>query len=114
VKREALAAALVVVLLAVAFACSPAQRAAIPAEERAACVLLRAALPDTATVCATADELAPFVAELLAAQAAAPASTGALAFSLPPPRGSRAPARRHCAAWTAVDGGAEAGPDGGR
>lgn len=91
-------------------ACTPQQRAAIPVAERALCVMLRASGdPDAAAICATADELAPFVAELLAAHDDHDAAAPLFAFALPAPR--RAAPRRRCASWIVLDAGpAEAGP----
>lgn len=93
-------------------ACTPAQRAevspAVPAFTHAACVLIHgfARSSGADTVCATADDLAPFVAELLAARAAEPASSSArVAFAvaeLPTPKTARAPPRRRCALWVPV------------
>lgn len=93
-----------VALLFAAIACTPAQRAAIPAEERATCVLLRAIDPRVAPYCATADELAPFVPELIAASSRQNAPAPAVAFAMPAPK--RAAPRRHCTQWTFVDAGA--------
>ena len=93
-------------------ACTPAQRAelapAVPAFTRAVCVLIHGFTRSsgTDTVCATAEDLAPFVAELLAARAAEPASSSVrVAFAiaeLPAPKTARAPPRRRCALWVPV------------
>jgi hypothetical protein len=113
VKRLAHVAAAYVVLLGLGIvvveSCTPAQRHAVPAAERAICVVLRASGdPDAEAVCATADELAPFVAELLAAREGGAVAAPIVAFSLPAPR--RAPARRRCVSWLVLDAGAEAAP----
>ncbi len=92
---------------------TPQERAdAVAPATRDACVLLRALGVDgrLSEVCATAEELAPFVAELVSSREASPASSSAplVAFALPvPPR--RVP-RRRCAVWVAVGG--DAGKDG--
>lgn len=123
-------------LLAVAafvagLSCSPASRKAIvdaaPGVERATCVILRATSPSAEDVCATADELTPFVDDLLKQLLAARAVEGPppgpqVAFALTPPTRKRAAAKRHCAAWVPVtpliDAGlvepADGGQDSGR
>lgn len=73
------------------------------------CVVLRAFAPSGRLdeVCATLEDLAPFVAEILAAHsdAGAPASEAPrLAVSLASPP---IVARRRCASWVEVDGGAD-------
>ncbi len=118
IRLAALALFFALMGAAVALACTPAQQATIPAIEREVCVELRALAPNSAAlqvVCATADQLAPFVPALLeaqqAAKAAAPpaASTSQplVAFSMPSPK--RPAAKRHCAQWTYVDNPTEAG-----
>lgn len=100
--------------------CTPAQRAdlapLVAPGERASCVLLRAlTISGTVdTVCATADDLAPYVADLMAAKAEDPPSAApVVAFSVPVP--ARAVSRRRCAWWLPV-GPRDAGPplEGGR
>ncbi len=96
--------------------CTPAQREAVAPGVRASCVVLRALAQDGTVdeVCATAEELAPIVVELLSERAESPAAVSAplVAFSLPPsPR--RVP-RRRCVSWVAVGALApEGGTDGG-
>lgn len=95
--------------------CSPADRAELaplvkPAE-RLACIVLRALTTsgDVDEVCATADELAAYVPDLLASRGEAPRaveSKMAVAFAVPPPK--RPVPRRHCAMWVPVDAGAPA------
>lgn len=103
-------------------ACTPAQRAdmgaALPVVEKVSCVLLRAATESGTVdeVCATADELAPLVPDLLAERKEHPQwETDAgprlvLAFAMNAPK-RRPPPRRHCTQWTAVDAGADARGD---
>lgn len=80
------------------------------------CVLLRAFTSDGGKLeaCATAEELAPFIEELLSnrerSPVAEPASRAVLAFSLEAPR--RQVARRRCERWVTVpphdkDGGTD-------
>lgn len=76
------------------------------------CVVLRAFAPSGRLdeVCATLEDLAPFVAEILAAHADAGAPAPApeaprLAVSLASPP---IVARRRCASWVEVDGGVDA------
>jgi hypothetical protein len=106
-------------------ACTPAQReiaaVVVPAVQRGACVILRALAPDgvTDTICATADELAPFVRTLLEerteeapklSSGAGPAEVAparlALAVKLEPvaelPAPPRRVAKRRCAHWVPV------------
>lgn len=106
-------------LLAIAYAdgCTPAQRAAIPAEERAVCVLLTAADPAIAPYCATADELAPLVPVLAqqafaleqAPDAGAPARP-VVAFTMPAPRHARPRLRCGVAPVLTLDAGALEAP----
>lgn len=101
------------VLFLVDLACTPSQRALVPVAEKGACVLLRAFTESEAVdeVCATADDLAPFVPEILGAHASETRTTSAplVALKMPPPtKRVRAPARRHCAVWVAADAGADA------
>jgi hypothetical protein len=87
---------------------------------RVTCILLRAFV-DTGKleeVCATAEELAPLVEEIIAEREATPpqdqkASAALVAFSLPAP--ARRVPRRRCASWTYL-GGSDSGPgdEGGR
>ncbi len=80
---------------------------------KGACILLRAITDDGIAwdICATAEELAPLVPELLEERAAAPKEPDAgvvvptLAFALEVP--SRRFPRRHCTAWQKV--GSDAG-----
>jgi hypothetical protein len=128
--------------LAIAGACTPAQmQAAAPALTRVACVLLHALANDgtTDTICASAEELAPLVPQLLADRAElgaeGPPEADAAPVSLPAPAPtpvlvSRAPAvretavivaelpaprrrvvRRRCVAWTPVAFSGDAGKD---
>lgn len=64
--------ALVLVPALLVASCTPAQEAAIPADVGAACVLIRAfsSSAAAAAVCATAEDLAPFVPAILAARGA--------------------------------------------
>lgn len=125
-NRRAAATAVALVLAfgalgAVDVACTPAQRAElaplVAPGERASCVLLRAFTTSGTvdTVCATADDLAPYVADLLAAKAEEPppAVEPVVAFAAAAPR--RRVSRRRCAWWLPVgprDAGASL--DGGR
>lgn len=121
-------------ILSVEASCTPAQREAVqtiaPAVQRATCVFVRALTTDGRALeaCATADELAPFLSELLEARAAEPPeppeARPVLAFAITPPK--RKVARRRCASWvpvvpvaTTLDGASDASPvdggsDGGR
>jgi len=82
---------------------------------RATCVLVRALSTDgnRLEACATAEELAPFIEELLSARERSPAraeSSGPiLAFALTAPR--RAVARRKCERWVTVSHDADGGSD---
>lgn len=114
-----------------AVACTPAQiRAAVPAVTQAACVLIHGFVRSghADTICATAEDLAPFVAELIAEREAEPVAAAvagpqrgpALNFAvaelpLPEPKKARAPAKRRCASWLVLssDGGALESKDGG-
>lgn len=104
-------------------ACSPAQRETVrevtPPATRALCVLLRA-FSSSGTVdevCATAEELAPFVPEILAARAerkdgrpVASTIAASVAFVMPEP--PRPVPRRRCVAWVDLsDAGARDGGD---
>ena len=109
-----------------AWACTPAQQRAVeqatPAAERVMCVVLRAASTDgtVSDICATADELAPLVPQLLAqrAEGSAPPPEAPLlaAFSMPSP--SRRTPKRRCVSWMALPAGAsgvaDASSEGGR
>lgn len=106
----------VLVMLLVSEACTPQDRAAaIPALERATCVLLRA-VTNSGTldeVCATADELAPFLPEIIEARHGRPSLESpapVVAFSMPAPK--RPAPKRRCSSWIVLDAGAdaEAGP----
>lgn len=106
-------------------ACIPKEDVAktIPAAERATCALLRVLTPEGAIqeICATADDLAPFISDLLAARDEASKKGEvveplriAAAVTLPPPK-KRVP-QRHCVKWEQVakgagEGGADAAPD---
>lgn len=90
-------------------ACTPAQReAAIAPAVRASCIVLRAIAQDGGVdeVCATAEDLAPFVVELLhsmskaRAEASPPSSPPVVAFAMASP--SRRVPRRRCAQWVPV------------
>lgn len=94
----------------------------VPAAERATCALLRVLTPDGAIqeICATADDLAPFISDLLAARDEASKKGEvveplrvAAAVTLPPPK--KRVAQRHCVKWEPVaapkQGGADAAPD---
>lgn len=81
---------------------------------KAACILIRAFVNEGTLreVCATAEDLAPLVEEIIAEREAAPApssaATTSVAFALSaPPR--RVP-RRRCVQWQHV-GGNDSGPD---
>lgn len=91
---------LAVLTVAVSASCTPSARRelaplVVPLE-RAGCVLLR---HETGEVCATADELAPFLAELLQARRDEPQDAGSavIAFALTAPRHPHP--RRRCVAW---------------
>ncbi len=101
------------VLLVLAFVallvdgCTPGQRAAIEPGVREGCILLRAVSPSGTIdeVCATADELAPYVSDLLAKREAAELGDVAeasnfVAFSMPTP--ARRIPRRRCVSWVPV------------
>ena len=119
-------------------ACSPGARETVrevaPPAQRALCILLRAVTTSGTLdeVCATLDELAPLVPEILARResgetppSAAQALRVAAAFEAPP----RPVARRRCVQWVPIasltdaggarlseqdSGGADGGSDGGR
>ena len=81
---------------------------------RATCILLRAFVSDgkLQEVCATAEELAPLVEEIIAEREEAPpgeqrSSAATVAFSLPAP--SRKVPRRRCIQWQYLSGG-DGGP----
>lgn len=108
-------------------ACSPAanQRAhdLAPVIEKGTCLVLRAASPDADAVCATADELTPYLDDLLTQLLVQRAVEGPppkvqVAVALSPPTRKREPAKRHCVAWVPVtpliDGGIVTAPDGGQ
>lgn len=101
-------------------ACSPAQRETVrevaPPATRALCVLLRAFTSSGSVeeVCATAEDLAPFISEILAAHAAKEGREGAvmpsgvaLAFSMPAP--PRPVPRRRCVSWVTLSTSNDAG-----
>lgn len=107
-------------VLGLLVACSPAQRETVreiaPPATRALCVLLRAFTSSGTVdeVCATAEDLAPFVSEILAEHAAREGRGGAvmppgvaLAFSMPPP--PRPVPRRRCVQWVDLSGSIDAG-----
>lgn len=99
----------VVVGLIVSVACTPAQRAAVPTIEKDACILLRlAGDPTINSVCATADDLAPFIPTIIASQKeeadAGHVSQPMVAFAMPIST-KRPPAKRHCTTWIYVDAG---------
>ena len=76
--------------------------------EHDACVMLDEAVSDSTAhkVCAFADELAPFVEEILTARDGAPEPRAALAFKLPLPMHADAGAkkrRRKCVAYASTD-----------
>lgn len=87
-------------------ACTPAQRTEfaplVKPAERVTCIVLRA-LTTSGTldeICATADELAPYVPELLASRGETPRAAEqrmSVAFVAPAP--ARPVPRRHCALW---------------
>lgn len=95
--------------------CTPEQiehvRTVAPPVIRAGCVLLRAFTSDGALeeVCATAEELAPLVHEMIEERersrvdSTPDAGAPMLAFSFEAPR--RRYPRRRCVTWTEVDGG---------
>lgn len=104
--------------LASAFACTPSQQRAVvdaaPSAERVICVVLRAASTDgtVSDICATADELAPLVPQLLAQRAEGvdpPAAPLLAAFSMPAP--SRRTPKRRCVSWMALPAGVPVAPD---
>lgn len=87
--------------------CTPAQRAdvrdALPAVE-AGCVLLHAIAHDGRAddICATAEDLAPFVRAMLEARAENPdaGASARVAFVVAElPRAKRPPPRRRCVSW---------------
>lgn len=95
---------------AIDVACTPAQRAAaVPALTEAACVLIHgfARSGHADTLCATAEDLAPFVGEIIAEREANPSDVQrgpmlAVAIAeLPTPK-KRAPPRRRCASWVQI------------
>jgi hypothetical protein len=100
--------------------CSPAHRETVreiaPPATRALCVLLRAMTSSGGIdeVCATAEDLAPFISEILAEHAAREGREGAvmpsgvaLAFSMPAP--PRPVPRRRCVSWVDLSGSSDAG-----
>jgi hypothetical protein len=109
-----------------ALACTPKQGAAIeaaaPGAVKAACVILDTLEPRAVPFCATADDFAPYAADLVkqleAARAVSPspeatAQTSAplVAMSLDPPKRTHH-VKRHCARWDVVVPPADAAPDG--
>jgi len=104
------------VALLVDSGCTPQQRKdvvpfVIPAE-KLTCVLLRSSGETGKDVCATADDLAPFVDAILQAQAAMPQdATLAYAFPLTAEtdggiKRAKRP-KRHCTQWVEADAGAK-------
>lgn len=94
--------------------CTPAQEAAIPSDVNAACVLIHAFdSPLADAVCATAEDLAPFVPTILASRASnaasdasarktAPISVQRVQIAeLPPPRSV---STRTCVLWASDAG----------
>jgi hypothetical protein len=117
---RAAAGASVGFVLGLLVACSPAQRETVrevaPPATRALCVLLRAFTSSGTVdeVCATAEDLAPFVSEILAQHAAREGREGAavppgvaLAFSMPAP--ARPVPRRRCVSWVTLSTSKDAG-----
>jgi len=115
----------VVACVASAWSCTPAQLATVkeaaPVVERVLCVILRAASTDgtVSEICATADELAPLVPQLLAQRAEGvdpPAAPLLAAFKMPAP--TRRTARRRCVSWMPLpartSGVVDASEEGGR
>lgn len=86
----------VAALLVLEEGCTPGQRdvvnAVVPPLQRATCVFVRALTTDGRALeaCATADELAPFLSELLEARASEPPdppeARPIVAFSISPPK----------------------------
>lgn len=104
------------VLLALGVSCAPRAPGepspveAVTPAVRATCILLRAFVADGTLheVCATADELAPLVEEIIAEReqrAVPPPAAVRVAFAVPAPQ--RAIPRRRCVQWQHV--GADAG-----
>jgi hypothetical protein len=116
----------VVACVCSAWACTPSQQQraveAAPFVERVLCVVLRAASTDgtVSDICATADELAPLVPQLLAqrAEGSAPPPAAPLlaAFKMPAP--SKRTPKRRCVAWMPLPAGTsgtvDASSEGGR
>lgn len=108
--------------VALVVSCTPQQARDLtrstPAIVDASCVLLRALTDDGTTkeICATADELAPFLSELLSAHKAEEDKpvTFMVAAALPAPK--RKPPRRRCVEWRylGTEDGGKGGDDGGR
>ncbi len=103
-----LGALLSVLLFLAVEACTPAQRAAaVPAVTDATCVLLHGFVSSGTvdTICATAEDLAPFLADMLAQREAELPQRGPMlavaVAELPAPK-KRAPPRRRCASWVPV------------
>ncbi len=110
------------VLVALVAACTPEQISTVKSVAapvvKGACVLLRAFTDDglTLDICATAEELAPLIPELLEERAAPPPPEAAadaglvvptLAFALEAPR--KRITRRRCTAWQKVGADADSG-----
>ncbi len=99
--------ALFALVSVVAAACSPADRQAVAPfvapSEAGACALIKALAPSGTvdSVCATANDLAPYVADILARHASAPAKLSGPApqpaIVLPMP--TRVVERRRCTVW---------------
>jgi hypothetical protein len=122
-RAFALAAVLASSVLAVDASCSPAFEkdagALVVPAVRAGCVLLRMLTDDGGVdeVCATAEDLAPFVGEIALAHASnadagAPEAAPLLAFTVAPSK-RKAP-RRRCVQWALVSDAGVNGGDGGR
>lgn len=103
----------------VSVACAPPRDPAnlITPTVRAGCILLRAFTSDgrVSEVCATAEDLAPLIGEILAAHEAnassAEPATPLLAFTIAPPK--RPAPRRRCVTWITLQPPDDGGIDGG-
>lgn len=111
-------APLLLLLVGVGFgaACSPRDRESVAPfvgpVVRATCILLRAFMKDgtTSEVCATAEDLAPLVSEIISEreERGEPPPTGPIvAFAMPPPK--KLQAKRRCAAWVPVESSKDGG-----
>lgn len=128
--RKACAALLAVVCWVLVVACDSRLREpahVVTPAVRATCILIRAFTSDGVLdeVCATAEDLAPLIGEILAVHAANESKAAAesthlpakpeplLAFTIPPMK--RPQPKRRCVQWVSlVDAGTEGGADGGR